>query len=233
MFENHVVGEILGLGGIKLLAFYTKVSVCGGELEDFVALLGDFGGRKGNEGTDGGSGGDERNKLCVHKFDGVGFPREEGVDDFLRDGEGLLGVGVLTAVVDLADDVVTTLEVAGSLLADEDHVNIDALGLELVGTGLGLFDHEGVVATAETTISGDDDKGDLVDLTLGEKGEVGGLSSEAVDESPEDGLEGLREGTGGKHGILGATHLGGGDKFHGRSNLLGVVHCCDTVANGY
>jgi hypothetical protein len=48
LFENHVVGEILGLDGIELLALYFEFSVTGGELEDFVALLGDFRGREGD-----------------------------------------------------------------------------------------------------------------------------------------------------------------------------------------
>ena len=193
-------------------------------MEYLIALLGDFGCREGYQGAHGGSGGDERYELGVHELYGVGLPREEGVDDFLRDGEGLLGSGVLTAVVDLAHGVVPTLEVGRPLLADEDHVHVDALGFELVGALLGLLDHEGVVPPAQAAVAGDDDECDLVDLALGQEGEVGGLGAEAVDEAAEDALEGFGEGTGGEHGVLGATDLGGGHELHGRRDLLGVVH---------
>ena len=233
LFEDHIVGEFLGFRGIEFLALYAKVPVGGGELEDLVALLGDFGGREGHEGAHAGSGGDEGDELGVHEFDGVGLPGEEGVDNLLGDGEGLLGGGVLAAVVDLADGVFgTALEVAGALLADEDHVDVDALRLELGGALLGLLDHEGVVAAAEPTVARDDAEGDLVDLALGEERQVGGVSAQAVDEPPEDGLEGLREGAGGEHGVLGATHLGGGDELHGGRDLLCVVYRGDAVANG-
>eukprot|EP00956_Cyclotella_meneghiniana_P017872 scaffold29424_cov54-Cyclotella_meneghiniana.AAC.9 len=170
LLENHIVGEFLGFGRLELLALHAKVSVRGGQLEYLIALLGDFGCREGNQGAHSRGGGDERYELGVHKLYGVGLPRKEGVDDFLRDGEGLLRIGVLTAVIDLANGVVPTLEVARPLLAHEDHVHVDALGFELLGTLLGLLDHEGVVPPAQATIAGNDDECDLVNLALGQKG---------------------------------------------------------------
>ena len=232
MLEDHIVGEILGFGRLELLALYAKVTPRGGELKDLIALLGDFGCREGNEGANTRTGGDERHELGVEKFDGIGLPRKEGVDNFFRDGKSLLGIGVLSTLKDFANGVFPTLEVGGALLADEDHVAIDALGLEVLEPGLGLLDHEGVVASAKTAITGDDDEGDLVHLALGQEGEVGGLSAKPGDKSTEYALESFREGTGGQDSVLGATDLGSGDELHGRGDFFGIVDGFDTIANG-
>ena len=52
---------------------------------------------------------------------------------------------------------------------------------------------------------------------------------QAHDEASEDLLEGLREGAGLEHSVLGATHLGGSDELHGGGDLLGVLHGTNTV----
>jgi hypothetical protein len=232
LFKDHIVGEILGFGYLKLFPFYIKITTGGGKLEYLITLLGDFRGGERNKGADTGGRGNERHELGVKELDGISLSRKEGVDDLLGNSQGLLGVRVLSAVIDFADGVITTLEVGGSLLSDEDHVALDSLSLKLSETGLGLLDHEGVVSSAKTTISGDDDKGDLVDLTLGEKGKVSGLTSKTLDESSEDGLKGLGEGTGGHNGVLGTTDLSGSHQLHGRGNLFGVVYRGNTVTDG-
>jgi len=232
LFENHIVGEILGFGHLEFLAFDAKVTPGGGELEYFIALLGDFGCRKRNESANTGRRGNERHELGVKEFDGIGLPRKEGVDNFLRDGKCLLRVGVLSTLKDFADGVFPTLEVGGALLADEDQIAVDALGLEVLEAGLGLLDHEGVVPTAKTTVTGDDDEGDLVHLTLGQEGEVGGLSTKTGNKSAKDTLESFREGTGGQDSILGTTDLGSCHKLHRRGDFFGIVHGFDAIANG-
>ncbi len=232
MFENHIIGEILGFRRLEFLAFDAKVPPRGGELKDLVALLGDFGCRERNESAHAGIGCNEGHELGVEEFDGIGLPGKEGVDNFFRDGECLLGIGVLSAFKDFANGIFSTLEVGGSLLTNEDHVAINALGLEVLESGLGLLNHEGVVSTAQTTIAGDDHEGDLVHLTLGQKGEVGGLSAKTGDESTEDALESFREGTSGQDSILGTTDLGSSDELHGRGDFFGVVDSFDAIANG-
>ena len=232
LLEDHVVGELLGFGDVELLALDAKLATRRGEGEDLVALLGDLGGRERDEGAGRGGGVDEGHELGVEELDGVGLSGEEGVEELLGDGEGLLGVGVLAGLEGLADGVVAALEVFDALLADEDHVALDALRLELGEAGLGLLDHEGVVTAAETAIAGDDDEGDLVDLALGEEGKVEGLAGDAADEAAEDGLQGLGEGTGSEDGVLGTTDLGGGDELHGHGDLLGVLDGGDAVADG-
>eukprot|EP01083_Nonionella_stella_P139848 427486_1 len=104
--------------------------------------------------------------------------------------------------------------------------------LELLETGLGLLDHERVVSSAKSTISGDTADGDLLYLTLGKKRNVGGVSSHTLNKSSENGLKSLGEGTGGKNGILGTTYLGSSYKLHGHGNLLGVLDSGDTVTDG-
>ena len=232
LLEDHVVGELLGLGNVELLALDIELSGGGGEGEDLVALLRDLGGREGNKSADGRGGGNEGDELGVKELDGVALSREEGVEKLLGDGKGLLGVGVLAGLEGLADGVVAALEVFDALLADEDHVALDALRLELGEAGLGLLDHEGVVSAAQAAIAGDDDEGDLVDLALGEEGKVEGLAGDAADEAAEDGLQGLGEGTGSEDGVLGTTDLGGGDELHGHGDLLGVLDGGDAVADG-
>ena len=202
LLEDHIVRELLRLGHVELLALNAEVTPGGGELENLVALVGDLAGRERNEGAHTGRGGDERDELRVKELDRVRLPSEEGVDDLLADSQSLLRVGVLSAVVDSPDGVLPSLEVANSLLADEDHVRLNSLGLELLEPGLGLLDHEGVVAAAKSTVAGDDNERDLVDLPLGEEGEVHGLTSEALDEPTEDRLEGLGERPGGQDSVL-------------------------------
>jgi len=232
LFENHVVGEILGFSHVELLAVDSEVSSGGGEFEDLITLLGDFGGREGDEGTDTGGGGDQGEELCVKKLDGISLSRKERVDNFFRDGKGLLGIGVLGAIIYSTDGDFATLEVCGSLLADEDQVTLDSLKLELVDTGLGLLDHEGVVSSAETTVTSDDNKGNLVNLTLSQQRKVGGLSTETVDKASEDALKSLRKGTSGHDGVLGTTDLSRSDKLHGTGDLFRVVDGGDTVTDG-
>ena len=231
LFENHIVGEVLGFSNIQFLTLDTEVSVFGGELENFISLLGDFGGGEGNKGADGRSGRDKGEELGVEKFDGIGFTGEERVDNFFGDGKSLLGVGVLSTLIGGSDGVFTTFEVSNSLLSDEDKVTFNTLSSELLESGLSLLDHERVVTSAKTTVTGNGNKGDLVYLTLGQQRKVGGLSSKTVDKSSENRLKSLREGTGGKDSILGTTHLSGGNKLHGRGNLFGVVDGRDTVTD--
>ena len=232
LLEDHVVGELLRLGHVELLALDSEVATRGGQLEDLVALVGDLAGRERNEGAHAGRRGDERDELRVKELDRVRLPGQEGVDDLLADAERLLGVGVLSAVVLCPDGEPPSLEVGAHLLADEDHVGLDALGLELVEPGLGLLDHEGVVTAAQAAVAGDDDEGDLVDLPLGEEGKVDGLPAEALDEPPEDALEGLGERPGGEDGVLRPPHLRGGHELHGARDLLRVVHGRDAIADG-
>jgi len=201
-------------------------------LEYLITLLGDLRGREGNKGTDTGSGSNEGKELGVKKLDSISLSRKEGVDNFLRDGKGLLGVGVLGTLIDRTDGVFTTLEVFRSLLSNEDHITVNALGFELLETGLGLLDHEGVVSSAKTTVSSDNTEGDLVHLTLSEKGKVSCLTSQTADKSTENALESLREGTGGHHTVLSTTHLSGSDELHGTGDLLSVVNSGDTVTDG-
>ncbi len=111
-------------------------------MKDFIALLGDFGCRERNESAHAGIGCNEGHELGVEEFDGIGLPGKEGVDNFFRDGKRLLGIGVLSAVKDFSNGVFPTLEVGGSLLANEYHVAVNALGLEGLESGLGLLDHE-------------------------------------------------------------------------------------------
>mmetsp|Transcript_9255 Transcript_9255/g.17305 ORF Transcript_9255/g.17305 Transcript_9255/m.17305 type:complete len:331 (+) Transcript_9255:216-1208(+) len=223
LLEDHVVGELLGLRDVELFPLDVEGSRLGGELEDLVALGGDLGGGEGDERPRRRSGGDEGDELGVKELDGIGLAGEVGVEDLLGDLEGLLGVGILARLEGLADGVSAALEVGDALLADEDHVALDAGLLELGESGLGLLDHEGVVAAAETAVTGDDNEGDLVDLALGEEGKVEGLAAHALDEATEDGLEGLRERTGGEDGVLGTTHLGGSDELHRHGDLTGVL----------
>jgi len=231
LLEDHVVGELLGLGNVELLALDIELSGGGGEGEDLVALLRDLGGREGNKSADGRGGGNEGDELGVKELDGVALSREEGVEKLLGDGKGLLGVGVLAGLESLADGEAAALEVADALLSDKDHVALDSLGLELIEAGLGLLDHEGVVSAAEAAIAGDDDEGDLVDLTLGKEREVKGIATDTLNEAAEDRLEGLGEGAGGKNGILRTTDLGGSYKLHGHGDLLGVLNGDNTVTD--
>mmetsp|Transcript_24466 Transcript_24466/g.49573 ORF Transcript_24466/g.49573 Transcript_24466/m.49573 type:complete len:290 (+) Transcript_24466:118-987(+) len=170
LLEDHVVGEILGLRNLELGALNLEVASGGCELKDLVTLLGDLRGREGDESSGAGGGGNEGDELGVKKLDGIGLATEVGVEELLRDGEGLLGVRVLASLEGLADGESATLEVGDALLSDEHHVACNALILELIETGLCLLDHEGVVAATETTVTGDDDKGNLADLALGEEG---------------------------------------------------------------
>jgi len=186
LFEDHVVREVLWLSGIKFGTLNLEFSVFGGEFENFITLLGDLGGGERNEGTNGWSGGDEGNELGVEEFDGVSFSGQIGVEEFLGDGESLLGVGVLSSFEGLADWVRTTLEVGDSLLSDEDHVSFNAGSLELLVASFSLFDHEGVVTSTKTTVTGDDAEGNLLDFTLGEERKIGGIRSNTADKSSED-----------------------------------------------
>ena len=69
----------------------------------------DVGGRERHKGADAGGGCDEGHKLGVEDLDGVCIAGEEGVDDFLQDGKGVLGVGVLSAFKLLTDGVRATI----------------------------------------------------------------------------------------------------------------------------
>ena len=75
LFEDHIVGEVLGFSNIQFLTLNTEVSVVRGKLENFISLLGNFGGREGNKGAHGRSGGDKGEELGVEKFDGISFTR--------------------------------------------------------------------------------------------------------------------------------------------------------------
>ena len=232
LFENHIVGEVLGFSNFQFLTLNTEVSIRRGELENFISLLRNFGGGEWNKGAHRGSGRDEGEELGVEKFDSVGFTREERVDNFFGDGKSLFRVGVLSTVINRSDGVLAAFEVSRSLLSDEDKVTFNTLGGELLVSGLSLLDHERVVTSAKTTVTGDGNEGDLVYLTLGQQRKIGGLSSKTLDKSSENRLKSLREGAGGKDGILGTTHLSGGNKLHGRGNLFGVVDGSDTVTDG-
>jgi hypothetical protein len=155
LFEDHVIGEVLGLGGSEVLTLNSKLSIGRGKLEYLIRFLGDLGGRERNKGPHGRSGGDKRNELGVHKFYGVGFSGKVGVEDFLTDGKGLFGGRLLSTFEFGADGVLTTFEVANSLLSYKDEVNIKSLSNKLLVTRLSLLDHEGVVSSTETTISSD------------------------------------------------------------------------------
>lgn len=231
LFEDHVVGEVLGFSNIQFLTLNTEFSVVGGKLENFVSLLGNFRGREWNKGAHRRSGRDKRDELGVEKFDGIGFTSKEGVDNFFGDGKSLFGVGVLGTFIGSSDGVLTTGEVRDSLLSDEDKVAVNSLVSELLESGLSLLDHERVVSSAKTTVTSNGNKGNLVYLTLGQQRKIGGLSSKTVDKSSENRLKSLREGTGGKDSILGTTHLSSGNKLHGRGNLFGVVDGRDTVTD--
>jgi len=147
LFEDHIVGEVLGFSNFQFLTLNTEVSVVGGELENFISLLGNFGGREGNKGAHGRSGRDKGEELGVEKFDSISFTSKEGVDDFFGDGKSLFGVGVLGTFIGGSDGVLTTGEVRNSLLSDEDKVAINTLLSELLESGLSLLDHERVVTS--------------------------------------------------------------------------------------
>merc|ERR1719253_61559 len=189
LFEDHVVGEFLGFGNFEFGAFDTEVSGFGSQLENFVTLLGDVRGGERNKCSDGRSRGDKRDELGVKQFNSIGFSTEESVQQFLRDSKSLLGVGVLSAVEGLSDGVVPAFEVSDTLDSNENHVNLNTLVLEFVESGLGLLDHEGVVSTAKTTISGDNAKGDLLDLTLSQKRKIKSFTSQSGNQSTENRLK--------------------------------------------
>lgn len=232
LFEDHVVREFLGFGNFELGALDTEVSGFGSQLENFVTLLGDVRGRERNKCSDGRSGGDEGDELGVKQFNSIGFSTKEGVQQFLGDGKGFLGVRVLSARESLSDRVVSAFEVGDSLSSDKDHINLDSLVSEFLESGFGLLDHEGVVSSAKTTVSGNDGKSDLLDLTLSQKRKVKSFTSQSGDQSSEDGLKSLGERTGGDNSILGTSDLGGSDKLHGHGDLLGVLDRSDTVTDG-
>ena len=73
-------------------------------------------------------GGDKRNELGVHKFYGISFSRKVGVKDFLTDGKGLSGSGLLSASEFGTDGKLTTFKVADSLLSNKNKVNVNSLG---------------------------------------------------------------------------------------------------------
>lgn len=232
LFEDHIVREFLGFGNFELGALDTEISGFGSQLENFVTLLGDVRGRERNKCSDGRSGGDKGDELGVKQFNSIGFSTKESVQQFLGDGKGVLGVGVLSAREGLSDREVSAFEVGDSLNSDKDHVNINSLLLEFIVSSFGLLDHEGVVSSAKTTVTGDNGKSDLLDLTLGQKRKIKSFTSQSADQSSEDRLKGLGERTGGDDSVLSTSDLSGSDKLHGHGDLLGVLDRNDTVTDG-
>mmetsp|Transcript_25407 Transcript_25407/g.54196 ORF Transcript_25407/g.54196 Transcript_25407/m.54196 type:complete len:328 (+) Transcript_25407:59-1042(+) len=224
LFEDHIVGEFLGFGNFEFGALDTEVSGFGSQLENFITSLGDVGSRERNQCSDGRSGGNKRNELGVKQFDGISFSGKEGVQQFLGDSKGLLGARVLSAVECFSDGVVTTFEVGNSLDSDKHHIDINSLGGKFLESGFGLLDHEGVVPSAKTTISGDNSQSDLLDFTLGKKRKINGFTTKTSDKPSENRLKSFGERTGGEDSVLGTTDLGGSDKLHGHGNFLCVLN---------
>ena len=107
---------------------------------------------------DPGDGRYERHKVGVEDLDEVCLAGEGGVDDFLRDGKGVLGVGVLSAFKLITDGVRATIRVRWFLIPNKDQVQLISLRLDWIWA-LGLLGHEGVVAAAEAVIASDDNNG--------------------------------------------------------------------------
>mmetsp|Transcript_14435 Transcript_14435/g.28506 ORF Transcript_14435/g.28506 Transcript_14435/m.28506 type:complete len:545 (-) Transcript_14435:28-1662(-) len=229
LLEDHVLGEVLGLGGLGDARLDGELAVLGGHGEDLVTLGLDTGGGEGEHGADRGLRRDERGEASVGELHAVSLTREVGREDVVSDGRGLLGVGGVADGVAL-DDVVALAKVLRPLVADADHVEVEALRLELLDALLRLLDGVRVVAAAQPAVAGEGDEEHLVDGALGEEGRVKVVLLEALDEPPEHLLQGLGEGAGLEHGVLGAAHLGGGDELHGGGDLLGVLDRVDPLA---
>ena len=232
LFKDHIIGEFLGLGNLKFSALNTEGSRVRGELENFVPLVGDVGSGERNQSTDTGLGSDEGNKLGVKKLDSIGFSGKEGIHELLRDSKSLLGIRVLSSFESLSDGVFTTFKISDSLLSDQNKVNIDSLRFQLGESLLGLLDHERIVSSAQSTVTSNASKGNLLNLTGGEQRKVNGFSIQSLDKSSKDRLKSLREGTSGENSILSTSDLGGSDKLHGRSDLLCVLNGLDAVTDG-
>mmetsp|Transcript_15556 Transcript_15556/g.33918 ORF Transcript_15556/g.33918 Transcript_15556/m.33918 type:complete len:365 (-) Transcript_15556:40-1134(-) len=232
LFKDHVVGEVLGLGSTKVLAFDGKVTRGGGEFENLIVRSCDVGSRERNQSTDRGVGGNQGDELGVHEFNGIGFASKEGVEEFFRDGKSFLGVGVLATVKLLADGVVTALKVLNTLLSNKNHINFNTGALQFLETSFGLPDHERVVTSAKTTVTRDAAEGNLLDLANSQKRKVNIFSANAFNQSTKDGLQSFREGTGGQDSILGTTDLSGSHKLHGHGDLLRVLHTGNAITDG-
>ena len=69
--------------------------------------------------------------------------------------------------------------------------------LELVPTGGSTLDDEVVVGTAQTTVTGNDDEGDVLNFTLGEKRTLSNIGAlQTANDVTENTLQGLGEGGG-------------------------------------
>jgi hypothetical protein len=231
LLEDHIVWELLWVRDSELGALDAERATRGGELEDLISSVRDIGSRERNQGTGSWYGGDEGHELRVKKLNGISLAGEVSVEELLGDGKALLGIWVLSTLKGLADWVVTTHEVLDSLLSDENKVNVNSLGLELLVTGVSLLDHEGVVSSAKTTVTSDNNKSNLLDLTLSQQRKIDRFTIKTGDKSTENRLKSLRERTGGHNGILGTTHFSGSDKLHGHGNLTGVDDGLDTITD--
>ena len=127
------------------------------------------------------------------------------------------------------------LKVGDALVANEDEVNIDVLGLELSDARLGLLDGRRVVRAAQTAVASDHHKANLLGDAGLKQRDVKGLRLEALEQATEDTLERLRERARAEHSLLRTAHLGRRHKLHRGGDLLRVLDGADAVtqlANG-
>mmetsp|Transcript_7435 Transcript_7435/g.21092 ORF Transcript_7435/g.21092 Transcript_7435/m.21092 type:complete len:254 (+) Transcript_7435:426-1187(+) len=195
-------------------------------------VLSDIRGCERDQSADSRGGSNQRNELSVEQLNGIGLSRKESVQELLRDCKGLLGIGVLSGFESLADRVLAALEVLDTLLSDAYHIDINSLVLKFLKSGLSLSDHVGVVTSAQSTVSSDDSKSDFLNFALGQKWKINGFTVQSLNQTTENRLKSLREGTSSKDSVLRTSHLGGSDKLHGHGDLLCVFHRRNTVTNG-
>src|SRR5262249_54368242 len=144
----------------------------------------------------------------------------EQIDDELADLAGVLVRRVVAEPTEAGGALVAAEAEVALGLATDGHECVTAAG-EHVGLDLALGGalHVGVVATAQTTVGGDHDVADLLDLvaTLQQRRTGATARSRQV---LHHGGDLFAVGHGGLHALLGLHDAGRSDQLHGARDLL-------------
>ena len=230
---KHNVRRQLGLSiGRTCARFNPELSVFGRETENLVISLSNPLRIKGEQSLN--------NRITAHQVD------ELGVDDL--NTIGALGeelrehlIGDRSCFISCRDLLKTSEgglngvapigEIADGFTTDQHQINLVPLALKLSKTRLSAFDDVGVVAATETSVAGDSDKSDGLDIALLEKGSISIFETHACLEVFKQTSEPIRKWATAQDLLLSAPNLGRSHETHGLSDLAGVLDRFDPISD--
>ncbi|PON91972.1 hypothetical protein TorRG33x02_123030 [Trema orientale] len=173
----------------------------------------------------------QRHKLSIDKLNLINFFAKKERENVISNSLSLFG-GRKSPCFDklIYTNIRPTIEIKVTLFANTDNRALQSESLQLSDPSLGLFDNSIVETTTETSVAGDDHKGNLLYGSNICQRHIYVFGLKPLIDVVEDLDESLRKGSAIDDRFLGSADLGGRDKLHGFGYLLGILYGIDSLS---